>query len=92
MQDDRFDISWWLLDIALVDLVLRYKGSELFWIEQIKITFGVIFAVDEVPEWDSELMDKEEMEYPTTSRDNRRIFSEGKSQEAQILINSTFWW
>ena len=31
-------------------------------------------------------------EYPTTSRDNRRIFSEGKSQEAQILIKSTFGW
>ena len=29
-------------------------------------------------------------EYPTTSRDNRRIFSEGKSQETEILTNSTF--
>ena len=35
---------------ALVDLVLRCKGSDLFWIEQIKIAWAVIFAVDEVPE------------------------------------------
>ena len=41
---------------------------------QEKITLRVIFSVDEVPEGDSELMDKEEMEYPTTNRGNGRIF------------------
>ena len=57
------------------------KDSEFWGDMQEKITLRVIFSVDEVPEWDSELMDKEEMEYPTTNRGNGRIFRWGRTPD-----------